>query len=98
MVNEVTLLGHLGQDLELRQTNSGKAVTTLRIAVNGSKNKEAEWFSITVWESQAENCVKYLKKGQKVFIRGYLRNKKWVDKDGNERKDIEINASNVQFL
>ncbi len=102
-MNKVQLIGNLTRDPELNETPSGVAVCRFSIAVNRSYANEegeriADYFNITVWRGQAENCGKFLKKGSKVAIVGSLQNRTYEDKDGVERKVTDIIASEVEFL
>ncbi|HEY2773762.1 MAG TPA: single-stranded DNA-binding protein [Candidatus Binatia bacterium] len=104
-LNKVMVLGNLGQDPELRNTTSGKAVTTLRVATtdswndaNGQRQERTEWHTIVVWGRQAENCKQYLAKGRQVFVEGRLQTRKWQDKEGHDRYSTEIVADRVQFV
>lgn len=96
-MNNVTLVGNLGADPELRETGSGKSVTSFRIATSEYGDK-TEWHSIVVWGNQAESCAQYLSKGSKVAVNGRLQTRQWEDKDGNTRYTTEIVANNVEFL
>lgn len=104
-VNCVHLVGRLGADPELRNTQAGTSVCNFRMATNrvwyddqGNKQEETEWHSIVVWASQAEACSKYLEKGSQVYVEGRLQTRKWQDNDGNDRYSTEVVAQNVQFL
>ena len=104
-VNKVMILGNLGQDPELRNTTSGKAVGTLRVATtdiwndaSGTRQERTEWHSIVVWGRDAENCQKYLSKGRSVYVEGRLQTRKWQDKEGRDRYSTEIVADRVQFI
>lgn len=103
-LNRVVILGNLGQDPELRYTQSQKAVCTLRVATNEvsgsgeSKKEHVEWHSIVVWDKIAENCSRYLTKGRQVLVEGRLQTRAWEDKDGTKRYTTEIVANNVQFV
>jgi len=104
-VNKAIILGNLGRDPELRHTQAGKAVCTLRLATNevwsdqsGERQERTEWHTVVVWGRQAENCNQYLKKGRTVFIEGRIQTRKWQDKDGNDRYSTEIVADRVQFI
>lgn len=104
-LNRVTLLGHLGQDPILQETQSGNSVCNLSIATNdswvdksGQRQERTEWHRIVVWGKRAENCAKYLSKGRECLIEGYLQTRTWEDKEGNTRYTTEIVASNVQFV
>lgn len=104
-LNKAMIIGNLGQDPELRETNSGQSVCNLSVATNRKwKDKhdqyqeETEWHRVTVWGKTAENCAKYLTKGRQVYVEGRLQTREWEDSDGNERKTTEIVAHTVQFL
>ena len=104
-INRVVLTGNLTRDPELRNTNSGTAVCSLRIATN-SRRKDASgnwvekpnYFDVTVWGAQGENCAQYLSKGRPVAVDGRLDWREWEDKQGNKRQSIDIIADSVQFL
>lgn len=102
-MNKVILVGNLTRDPEQTETPSGVAVCRFAIAVsrdyaNADGNKETDFFNITVWRNKAENCGKYLKKGNKVAIVGSLQNRSYEDKDGIKRNVTEIVANEVEFL
>ena len=105
-INRVILVGNLTRDPELRHTPSGTSVCKLRLAVN-SRQKDAatgEWgekpnyFDVTVWGNQGENCAKFLSKGRPVGIDGRLDWREWEAQDGTKRQAVEIIADTVQFL
>jgi single-strand DNA-binding protein len=105
-INRVVLTGNLTRDPELRSTNSGLAVCSLRIASNTRRknNQTNEWedkpnfFDVTVWGAQGENCARFLSKGRPVAIDGRLEWREFTDNAGNKRQAIEIVADGVQFL
>lgn len=102
-MNKVYLIGNLTRDPELTETASGISVCRFSVAVtrdyrNGDGMRETDFFNITVWRSQAENCGKYLKKGNKVAIVGSLQNRSYEDKDGIKRTVTDIVASEIEFL
>lgn len=102
-MNKVYLIGNLTRDPELAETNSGIAVCRFAIAVNRTYSssdgtRETDFFNITVWRAQAENCGRYLKKGSKVAIVGSLQNRSYEDKEGIKRNVTDIVASEVEFL
>lgn len=105
-INRVTITGNLTADPELRQTPSGTAVCSLRVAVNGRrKDQSGQWvdkpnfFNVTVWGAQGQNCANYLSKGRPVAIDGRLDWREWEDKNGGGmRSRVEIVAEKVQFL
>ena len=105
-INRVVLTGNLTRDPELRSTGSGTAVCSLRIASNTRRKNNAtgDWedkpnfFDVTVWGAQGENCARFLSRGRPVAIDGRLEWREFTDKDGNKRQAIEIVADAVQFL
>jgi single-strand DNA-binding protein len=106
-VNVVVITGNLTQDPELRHIGGGTAVCELRVAVN-SRRKDGtsgEWvdkpnyFNVTVWGAQGENCANYLSKGRPVAIEGRLDWREWEAKEGGgKRQAVQIIANTVQFL
>ncbi len=99
-INRVVLVGNLTKDPELRHTPSGTAVCSLRLAVN-SRQKDAssgEWvekpnyFDITVWDKQGENCAQYLSKGRPVAVDGRLDWREWDAQDGTKRQAVQVIA------
>jgi single-strand DNA-binding protein len=105
-INVVVITGNLTQDPELRHLGSGTAVCELRVAVNSRRKDGAtgEWvdkpnyFNVTVWGAQGENCATYLSKGRPVAIEGRLDWREWEAKDGGKRQAVQIIANSVQFL
>jgi single-strand DNA-binding protein len=104
-VNKVILIGNLGQDPELRYTNSGTAVCNMRLATNesykdanGETVERTEWHNVVAWARLAEICGQYLKKGSTIYIEGSLQTRSWEDRDGNTRYTTEIKAQEMQML
>jgi single-strand DNA-binding protein len=106
-INVVVITGNLTQDPELRHLGSGTAVCELRVAVNSRRKDGAtgEWvdkpnyFNVTVWGAQGENCANYLSKGRPVAIEGRLDWREWEAKEGGgKRQAVSIIANSVQFL
>jgi single-strand DNA-binding protein len=105
-INVVVITGNLTRDPELRSTPGGTSVCKLRVAVNSRRKdgQTGEWvdkpnyFDVTVWGAQGENCANYLSKGRPVAIEGRLDWREWEDKEGNKRQGVEVIANSVQFL
>lgn len=104
-MNRVTLIGHLGADPELRQTDGGTAVCNLRMATterwtgrDGERQERTEWHTVTVWGRLAENCARYVHKGSQIAVEGELRSRTWQADDGTERRSWFVNAKSVEFL
>jgi single-strand DNA-binding protein len=104
-INRVVLTGNLTRDPELRSTQSGTPVCSLRVACNtrrkgpsGDWEDKPNYFDVTVWGAQGENCSRFLAKGRPVAIDGRLEWREWEDQNGNKRQNVEIVADAVQFL
>jgi single-strand DNA-binding protein len=105
-INRVVLTGNLTRDPELRSTASGMSVCSLRIASNTRRKNQStgEWedkpnfFDVTVWGAQGENCARFLSKGRPVALDGRLEWREWEAQDGTKRQNVEIVADAVQFL
>ena len=105
-INRVVLTGNLTRDPELRSLPSGMAVCSLRVACNTRrKDSGGQWvdkpnyFDVTVWGAQGENCARFLSKGRPIAVDGRLEWREWEAKDGSgTRQSIDIIADSVQFL
>ena len=101
-MNKIFLIGNLTRDPEIRKTPSGKTVCSFNIAVNRRRKVEgqpdADFFRVSVWEQQAENCAKYLEKGKKVSVIGSVSSRAFVGDDGVARAQMEVSAQDVEFL
>ncbi|MGZ8667575.1 MAG: single-stranded DNA-binding protein [Solirubrobacterales bacterium] len=105
-VNVAVITGNLTRDPELRSLPSGTSVCKLRVAVNSRRKDGAsgEWvdkpnyFDVTVWGAQGENCSTYLSKGRPVAVQGRLDWREWEAEGGGKRQAVEIIADSVQFL
>jgi single-strand DNA-binding protein len=104
-LSKVILVGNLGSDPEMRYTPNGKAVTSFRMATNrryttagGESREETDWFRISVWGKQAEQCNQFLSKGKQVYVEGRLHARNWEGQDGQTRTSLEVAADRVLFL
>jgi single-strand DNA-binding protein len=105
-INRVIITGNLTKDPESGSIpGTGTVVCTLRVACNGRRrNSAGDWenqpnyFDVTVFGAQAENCNKYLRKGRPVAIDGRLRWREWETREGQKRQGVDIVAESVQFL
>ena len=104
MANTFTVVGNLVKDPEIRYTQNGKPVTTLRLAdtprsLNPATNEWEDgttlWLTATVWDSLAENAAASLSKGMRVIVTGSLSQRNYTTKDGQERIELEIKATEV---
>lgn len=103
--NKVQLIGHLGQDPEMKTISDGKKVANLTVATNenyknarGEKITETQWHHVVAWGKLADIAEKYLLKGIEVAIEGKLVNKNYTDKQGIKRYVTEIQASELLIL
>lgn len=103
-VNKVILLGHIGTDPELRETDAGKSVCNFRMSTTFNqglgqyRREKTVWHRIVVWGRLAEVVVEHLNRGSKIYVEGYLETKAWEDRRGNERLTTQVVADKVVFL
>ena len=104
-LNKVTLIGRLGQDPEIRYTQSGSAVANATIATNdywtdkqGEKQERTEWHSLVFWGKLADRAQSYLKKGSQVYVEGRLQTSNWEDQQGQKHYKTEVVVTTMQFL
>ena len=106
MYQQITIVGNLGRDPEMRYTASGTPVTSFSVAVSrqwtgqdGQKQEKTVWFRVTAWRQLAELCSQYLAKGRKVLVVGEMEEPSiWTDKQGKPRSSLELTAREVKFL
>lgn len=105
-LNKVMLIGHTGDDVKMHYFEGGNSIGRFPLATNevytnkatGQRVENTEWHNIVVRNKAAEICEKYLKKGDKVYIEGRLKNRKWTDDKGVERYSVEIQCTDFTFL
>jgi len=105
-VNKVILVGHLGQDPEVRAMPSGSSVANLSLATNeqwrdkntGEQQERTEWHRLALFGRLAEIAGQYLHKGAQVYVEGRLRTRKWQDRDGHDRYSTEVVVNDMQML
>ena len=102
---QVTILGNVGRDPEVKYSADGKAIVNLSVATSrkwksqdGEKHEETEWHRITFFGRSAEVVGEFIRKGNRFFCTGYLKTRKWQDKDGNDRYTTEIIGEQFQLL
>ena len=103
-LNQVTLMGNLTRDPELRQTPNGQNVTSFSLALNRSyKDASGEWqeatdyIDIVCWGPLAERVAQYLSKGRRCLVQGRMQSRSW-EQDGQKRSKVEVLANDVTFL
>src|SRR5215208_7666683 len=99
-VNNVILIGNATRDAELRHTQNGKPVSSIRLATNRTikDQEETQFHSIVCWDRLAETTAEYVKKGDPLYVEGRLQYRSFQDEEGKERGVAEIVADDVQFL
>ncbi|MDE0966696.1 MAG: single-stranded DNA-binding protein [Flavobacteriaceae bacterium] len=105
-LNKVILIGHLGDDVKIHNFEGGGCIGRFPLATNESyTNKQTnekvtntEWHNIVVRNKAAEICQKYLSKGDKVYVEGRIKTRKWQDDKGIDRYSTEINCQEFTFL
>lgn len=105
-INQVFLIGNLGQEVELRYTQSNMGVLTLRMACTESyfdsdtkeRKERTEWVSVVCWGKRGEALSKFLHKGSKIAVVGRLQTRSWEDKQGVKQYRTEVVANNVVLL
>lgn len=101
-LNQISIMGRIAQDIELRRTNSGTAVANFSVAVerdykNDAGERETDFIEVVAWRGTAEFAEKYLGKGRMVVVTGRLQIRKYTDKDGNKRQAAEVVAESIYF-
>ena len=105
-LNKIMLIGHLGDEVKMHHFEGGGCIGRFPLATNesytnkssGEKISSTEWHNIVVRNKAAELCQKYLSKGDKVYIEGKIKSRKWTDESGKERYMTEINTDVFTFL
>ncbi|NMH59942.1 single-stranded DNA-binding protein [Alteromonas ponticola] len=104
-VNKVILVGHLGNDPEVRYMPNGNAVANLSLATSeswkdqqGQVQERTEWHRLTMYRRLAEIAGEYLKKGAQIYVEGKLQTRKWQDQQGQDRYTTEIIVDQMQML
>ncbi|MAR43476.1 MAG: single-stranded DNA-binding protein [Flavobacteriaceae bacterium] len=105
-LNKVMLIGHLGDDVKIHHFEGGGSIGRFPLATNesytkkdtGEKVTETEWHNIVVRNKVAEICLKYLSKGDRIYIEGKIKTRKWKSEDGSDRYTTEINVDQFTFL
>lgn len=103
--NKIIIVGYLGRDPELRYTPQGVAVCNFSVATTekrknsyGETEQLTTWFSVKAWRKTAEIVHQYLHKGSQAYIEGRLTQEEYIDREGNKRTSLVVNASEVNFL
>ena len=105
MINKAIIVGNLGNDPEVKCTQSGQTVASFNVATtdrfkgkDGQMQETTEWHSIVAWGKLGEICGEYLEKGSKVYCEGKIQTRKWQDQDGKDRYKTEIVLREMKML
>ncbi|GAA0872569.1 single-stranded DNA-binding protein [Gangjinia marincola] len=105
-INKVILIGHTGDDVKMHYFEGGGSLGRFPLATNeeyvnkstGERVSNTEWHNVVVRNKAAEICEKYLKKGDKIYVEGRIKTRKWQDESGNDRYSTEIHCRDFTFL
>lgn len=105
-VNKAILIGHLGDDVKMHYFEGGNSIGRFPLATNetytnrqtGEKVTNTDWHNVVVRNKLAELCEKYLKKGDRVYCEGRIKNRQWEGEDGTKRYTTEIHVTDMTFL
>ena len=104
-INKVEIQGFLGRDAEEKTFESGRTLVNMSIATNESyKNNEDEWITnttwhnVTYWKNRKDDNLDFLKKGEMISVKGKLNNRKYTDKNGNEKYITEVIAHKLELV
>ena len=105
-LNKVMLIGHLGDDIKMHYFDGGGSIGRFPLATNesyvnkssGEKASNTEWHNLVVRNKAAEICEKYLSKGDRIYVEGRIKTRKWTGEDGADRYSTEINVNEFTFL
>ena len=104
-LNKIILIGHVGQDAEVRYTPNGDSVASFSLAVSnrytnreGQQIDDTEWFRINAWGSRAEFVGNYIKKGMNIYAEGRLKSNLYQDNAGETKVSLDVNAFEIQIV
>lgn len=104
-INKVTIAGRLGRDPEIKETQGGLKIARLGVATNrvwknkeGTKQEETIWHTIIFFSKRAETIAQYFKKGQEIYVEGYIKSRTWEDNEGKKHYATDIIGEDFQFV
>ncbi len=104
-INYITISGRITRDVELRYTQNGTPIAGLSLAFSrffrdqsGEGHEESHFIDVVAWSKLAERCAEELHKGSPILVEGRIQTRNWVDKNNQNRKSVEIVATNIHFL
>ena len=96
-MNDVTLIGRIANDLELKEVNN-KKMLNINIAINRQGSDKVDFIPCVAFDKTAENVVKYQKKGNLIALKGSIRQNEYTDKEGNKRYSLNVSVNRIKFL
>jgi single-strand DNA-binding protein len=96
-LSRAQIIGHAGQDVEVRYMPDGKTIANFSVAVKTGK-EETTWFRVSLFGKTAEIAQQYVKKGNAVYVDGDLKAREWTDKEGNKRTSVELAGNKLVLL
>ena len=105
-INKVILIGHTGDEIKMHYFDDDNCLGRLPIATNeeyknkstGEKISNTEWHNVVLRNQAAKICEKYLRKGDKIYIEGRIKTRKWQDNEGNDKYTTEVHCNDFTFL
>lgn len=102
MLNKIVIMGRMTRDPELKRTPGGTAVTSFSLAVDRDfksqdGQRETDFIDVVAWKQVAEFASRYFSKGRMAIVEGRLQVRSWTDKDGNNRRSMEVIAEHIYF-
>jgi single-strand DNA-binding protein len=94
-MNNITIAGTLGKDAEVKYLANGDAICNFSVADSQGRDKPIMWWNCGLYGKRAESLSQYLTKGQAVTVTGSVSERKWTDKEGNERKSMDVRVNDV---
>ncbi len=94
-MNSITVAGQLGRDAEVKYLQNGDALCSFSVADSAGRDKETMWWNCSIYGKRAESLAPYLTKGQAVTVAGVVSQRKWTDKQGQERTSMDVRVGEI---
>lgn len=94
-MNSITVAGQLGRDAEVKYLQNGDALCSFSVADSAGRDKETIWWNCSIYGKRAESLAPYLTKGQAVTVAGVVSQRKWADKQGQERTSMDVRVGEI---
>ncbi len=97
MYQQITVIGNVGRDAELRHTANGKTVANFSVAVNQNGDETPDWFQVSLWGDAAEKVAQWIRKGRQVMVVGSVKLETWADQNGETRASLRLHTNAKGF-